>query len=81
MLELSRAFRLLLLERAVLTVYQVHGMPLTDAAERWFDGEVDAVYRAFLVARRSAPPRSFASAARAEAVRQCYLRKGCRAKT
>lgn len=76
MFELSRAFRLLLLQRAVLSVYEMHGIPLTDAAEAWFASEVDAVYRAFLCARRSAPPRSFNSAARAEATRQIYLRTG-----
>lgn len=71
---LSRAMRLLLLQRAVLAVHEMYGCPLTDEAEQFFDAEVDAVYRATLVARRSAPPRGFVSAARA----QCVLHRAAR---
>lgn len=61
---LSRAARLLLLERAVLAVAERWGMPETPEAERFFDGEVDALYRQCLVAQRKAPPQSFGVLAR-----------------
>lgn len=61
---LSRACRLLLLERAVLAVAERYGLPETDAAQRFFDAEVDALYRQCLVAQRKAPPQSFGVLAR-----------------
>jgi hypothetical protein len=61
---LSRASRLLLLERAVLAVAERYGMPETEPAQRFFDAEVDALYRQCLVAQRKAPPQSFGVLAR-----------------
>jgi hypothetical protein len=61
---LTRSQKIALLESAVLVTYERFGVPLSDAAEDLFQREVSALYRACLIARRSAPPRSFESKAR-----------------
>lgn len=52
---LTRSERVELLEAAFFATYQRYGCPLSDAAEALFQAEVDSVYRACLVARRSVP--------------------------
>jgi hypothetical protein len=74
--ELSRAMKLLLLQRAVLSVHERYGVPLTDEAEAFFQAEVSILYRACLIARRSCSPRTFESAARAQVVAQLGARFG-----
>ena len=73
---LSRAMQLLLLERAVLVVHERYGLPSSPEEQAFFDLEVDVLYRGCLMARRSASPRTFESAARAQAVAKVAARKG-----
>lgn len=61
---LTRGEREQLLVDAVLATYERFGVPLSDEAEAYWHSEVDALYRACLVARREAPPRSFDARAR-----------------
>lgn len=73
---LSRAMKLLLLDRALLAIHEKYGLPLTAEAEAFFNSEVDVLYRCCLIARRSAPARSFDSAARAQILVQAAARHG-----
>lgn len=76
LLELSRAMRLLLLERSVLAIHEMYGLPYTLEAEAFFQSEVSILYQCCLIARRSAPPRTFTSAARAQILVQYAAKHG-----
>lgn len=71
---LTRDERVELLTEAVLTTYERFGVPLSDEAETYWHAEVDALYRACLFARRSAPPRSFEARARCIALMNAAAR-------
>lgn len=55
----SRAFRLILLEDAVLCTAQRYGLPSTAESQAFFDTEVDVLYRLLLLAHRRVPESSF----------------------
>ncbi len=76
---LSRAMKLLLLERAVLAMHDRYGLPSNQEEQAFFDSEVSILYRCCLIARRSAPPRSFESAARTQVILKYAAKHGAAA--
>lgn len=75
---LSRAMKLLLLDRAILAIHEKYGLPSNKEQESFWNSEVDILYRCCLIARRSAPARTFESASRAQILCQTAARLGAR---
>lgn len=75
---LSRAMKLLLLDRAILAIHEKYGLPETSEQEDWWQSEVSILYRCCLIARRSAPARTFESASRAQILVQVAAKHGAK---